>query len=160
VDLPATTGVNVDLVHAARGTLVLYVYPRTGVPGEPIPPGWMETPGAFGCTAENCAFRERRGDFGELGASVFGLSAQDFQEQCEFAQRERIPYPLLNDSGLRLAGALDLPTFEAAGLRLYRRLTLVANAGRIVKAFYPVFPPDQHAQEVIAWLSRWRSGPS
>ena len=155
ISLPATTGQNIDLADAAHGTLVLYVYPRTGIPGDPIHPGWMEIPGAFGCTAENCAFRDLRSDFGALGVRVLGLSAQDFHEQREFAQREHIPYPLLNDTGLRLAGALALPTFDAAGLRLYRRLTLVASAGRIIKAFYPVFPPDQHAQEVIAWLSQW-----
>jgi peroxiredoxin len=157
VCLPTTTGLEVDLADVSRGMLVLYVYPRTGVPGEPIPPGWMETPGAFGCTTENCAFRDRRDDFGALGTSVFGLSAQDLQEQREFAQREEIPYPLLNDSGLRLADALALPTFEAAGLCLYRRLTLVADAGRIAKVFYPVFPPDRHPYDVIAWLSQWRS---
>jgi peroxiredoxin len=152
IELASTDGGEVDLAGAAAGTLVVYVYPRTGVPGEPLPPGWMDTPGAFGCTAENCSFRDHAGQLGALGATVFGLSSQPLEEQREFAERERMPYPLLNDSGLLLAAELGLPTFDAAGMRLYRRLTFIARAGRIVKVFYPVFPPDAHAAEVLSWL--------
>jgi peroxiredoxin len=150
--LASTAGGTVDLARAAAGTLVLYVYPRTAVPGEPLPPGWDEIPGARGCTAENCAFRDHARKLAELGATVHGLSAQPLAEQAAFAERERMPYPLLNDAGLVLADELGLPTFEAGGRRLYRRLTLIARAGRIVKAFYPVFPPDAHPREVLAWL--------
>lgn len=153
VVLDSTLGEPVDLAAAAAGTLVVYVYPRTGVPGEPLPPGWKETPGAFGCTAENCAFRDHAGQLKALGADVMGLSAQPSIEQREFAEREQMPYPLLNDTGLLLADALALPTFEAAGMRLYRRLTFVARRGRIEKVFYPVFPPDEHPFEVLAWLA-------
>jgi peroxiredoxin len=152
IELPSTAGGQVDLANAAGGTLVVYVYPRTGVPGEPLPTGWMETPGAFGCTAENCSFRDHAGQLAALGATVFGLSAQPLQEQREFAERERMPYPLLNDSELVLADELGLPTFEVAGMRLYRRLTFLAREGRIAKVFYPVFPPDSHAAEVLSWL--------
>ena len=87
-----------------------------------------------------------------LGASVFGLSAQPLGEQREFAEREHLPYPLLNDSGFQLARELGLPTFESNGVRYYRRLTFIARAGRVVKVFYPVFPPQDNAGDVIAWL--------
>jgi peroxiredoxin len=112
----------------------------------------MQTPGAFGCTAENCAFRDHAGQLAALGATVVGVSAQPLAEQREFAARERMPYQLLNDSGFALAERLDLPTFELIGMRRYRRLTFVARAGRIEKVFYPVFPPDGHAAEVHSWL--------
>jgi peroxiredoxin len=152
VQLVSTAGEQVDLQQAAAGTLVAYVYPRTGVPGEPLPPGWMETPGAFGCTAENCSFRDHAGQLAALGATVFGVSSQPLAEQREFAERERMPYPLLNDSELLLGDQLGLPSFAIAGMRLYRRLTFVARERRIDKVFYPVFPPDSHAAEVLSWL--------
>jgi peroxiredoxin len=154
VRLETTAGGRIELASVAEGTLVVYLYPRTGLPGEPPPPGWMETPGAFGCTAENCAFRDHAGQLAALGARVVGVSAQPLHEQREFAAREVMPYPLLNDSGLVLAEELDLPTFRIAGMRLYRRLTFVARRGRIGKVFYPVFPPDEHASEVLSWLAK------
>lgn len=149
--LPSTAG-ELDLRAAAAGTLVLYVYPRTGRPGEPVPDGWDATPGARGCTPQSCAFRDHRAELSELGADVIGMSAQTLADHEEFAGREHIPYPLVSDPELRLAAALGLPTFEIAGMRLYRRITLVARAGRIVHAFYPVFPPDRNAADVVAWL--------
>jgi peroxiredoxin len=150
--LASTAGEPIDLAEAASGTLVLYVYPRTGTPGEPVPEGWDEIPGARGCTTENCSFRDHADDLAAQGATVHGLSAQPLDEQRAFAEREGMPYPLLSDSGLALAGELGLPTFEFQGTRLYKRLTLIARAGRIEKVFYPVFPPDTHAGEVVAWL--------
>jgi len=151
--LASTAGGSVDLAEAARGLLVLYVYPRTAAAGERIPAAWDRIPGARGCTAENCAFRDHAGELAALGAAVHGLSAQPIGEQRELAERERIPYPLLNDAGLQLARQLGLPTFEFGGRRLYRRLTLIACAGRVEKVFYPVFPPDAHPVEVVAWLA-------
>jgi peroxiredoxin len=150
--LPSTLGGELDLAEAAAGRLVLYVYPRTGVPGEPMPAGWDAIPGARGCTPQSCAFRDHAAELGALGARVVGLSAQTLPEQEEFAAREHIPYPLLADPELRLAAALGLPTFTVTDLRLYRRITLVAEAGAVVKAFYPVFPPDRNAADVVAWL--------
>jgi peroxiredoxin len=151
--LPATTGDPVDLAAVAKdGVLVVYVYPKTGVPGQPVPDGWDGIPGARGCTPQNCAFRDRAGELAGLGATVFGLSAQSLDEQRDFAGREHVPYPLLNDSEFRLAEKLRLPTFDANGVRYYRRLTFVAETGRITKVFYPVFPPQDNAAEVIAWL--------
>lgn len=157
--LASTAGPDVDLASAAATRLVLYVYPHaTGIPEQAPAPGWANIPGAIGCTAESCAFRDRENDFHALGATVMGLSAQSADEQRQFAARKSITFPLLSDEQLQLAGALGLPTFAAGGLRLYKRLTLIAEAGRIVKVFYPVFPPDLHPAEVLAWLRSRVSG--
>ena len=128
---------------------VLYVYPRSGRPGVPLLPGWDETPGARGCTPQSCAFRDL---FPELGVPVAGVSAQTLDDQREFAKRNRMPFPVVADPERRLGAALGLPTFEIAGLTLYKRITLVADEARLVKIFYPVFPPDANAGEVLAWL--------
>lgn len=153
VRLEFTSGDRIDLAHPTAGRLIVYIYPRTGVPGEPPPPGWRETPGAFGCSAENCGFRDHARQLADLGAAVVGLSAQPLAEQREFAERERIPYPLANDSRFVLADLLDLPTFEVGGMRLYRRLTLIARQGTIERVFYPIFPPGDHAAEVLSALA-------
>jgi peroxiredoxin len=151
--LPSTLGGTADLADLARGRLVAYVYPRTGAPGEPLPAGWDDIPGARGCTPQSCAYRDSLAEFERLGATVVGISAQSAAEQLEFAEREHIPFPLLSDSGLHLVEMLRLPTFEAAAMTLYRRLTVIADAGTIAKAFYPVFPPDRDAAQVLAWLA-------
>lgn len=151
--LPSSGGGTANLAELAASRLVAYVYPRTGTPGEPSPAGWDDIPGARGCTPQSCAYRDALAEFGRLGATVVGVSAQNAGEQAAFAVREQIPFPLLCDDGLELAAALCLPTFEAGGMTLYRRLTLVAEAGTIVKAFYPVFPPDRNAAEVLSWLA-------
>jgi peroxiredoxin len=156
VVLPSTLGGLLDLRDASRDLLVVYVYPRTGRPGEPLPTGWDEIPGARGCTPQSCAFRDHVSDLAAHGASVIGISAQSPAEQLEFAQREHIPYTLLSDSELRLAKTLRLPTFEVAGMTLYRRLTFIAQAARIQKVFYPVFPPERNASDVLAWLGQTR----
>ncbi len=156
--LPSTQGGAVDLAAASRGsTLVAYLYPRTGVPGKPLLEGWDDIPGARGCTPQSCAYRDSLEEFGSLGAVVIGISAQGAAEQAEFAEREHIPFPLLADPERRLAGPLGLPTFEAGGLTLYRRLTLIAEEGRVIKVFYPVFPPDRDAAEVLGWLRSRRA---
>jgi peroxiredoxin len=152
VALPATTGGRVDVAAAARELVVVYVYPRTGRPGEPSPDGWDMIAGARGCTPQSCAFRDHAADLARAGASVIGVSAQSPDDQREFAEREHIPYPLLSDERLALAVALGLPTFEVAGMTLYKRLTFIARAGRIEKVFYPVFPPDRNAADVLRWL--------
>ena len=149
--LPATTGGEVDL-GALRGRTVLYIYPRTGVPGEPLPTGWDSIPGARGCTPETCAFRDHHAELRAAGAAVLGLSAQPPAEQAEAAGRLGLPFPLLSDPELRLAAELDLPTFGVDAMVLYRRLTLVVDDGVIDHVFYPVFPPDGHAAEVLEWL--------
>jgi peroxiredoxin len=131
---------------------VIYVYPRSGRPGVPMLPGWDETPGARGCTPQSCAFRDLHGELAATGARLAGLSAQNLDDQLEFALRNRMPFPVIADPERRLGAALDLPTFEIAGITLYKRLTLVAENARVVKVFYPVFPPDANAGDVLAWL--------
>lgn len=152
LSLASCMGGSVNLAEAAHGRLVVYAYPRTGVPGEPLPAGWDDIPGARGCTPQSCAYRDSLAEFSALEADVVGISAQSPEEQREFAEREHIPFALLSDAELQLATALRLPTFEAGGMMLYKRLTLVAEAGRVVKVFYPVFPPDRNAGDVLRWL--------
>jgi peroxiredoxin len=131
---------------------VLYVYPRSGKPGVPLPAGWDETPGARGCTPQSCAFRDLHDELARTGARVAGLSVQSLDDQREFAARNHMPFPVVSDPERRLGSALGLPTFEIAGLTLYKRCTLVAEDARIVKVFYPVFPPDANAGDVLRWL--------
>ena len=132
-----------------RDFAVVYVYPQAGRPGRDLPPGWNETPGARGCPPQSCAFRDL---YPELGVPVAGLSAQPLDDQQEFAERNRMPFPVIADPELELGAALGLPTFEIAGRVLYRRLTLVSDNARIVKVFYPVFPPDANAADVLRYL--------
>ena len=136
------------------GLTVLFCYPRTGRPDEELPPGWDEIPGARGCTPETCGFRDRDQQFADLGARVLALSIQDGAYQREMAERLELPFPVLSDEGLELVGALRLPTFETSGMTLVRRITLVIVDGVIEHVFYPVFPPDTHASEVLEWLRR------
>ena len=150
--LAATDGSNVDLSKLS-GRTVVYVYPRTGVPGQPLPEGWNEIPGARGCTPQSCGFRDHFGELKRLGVvRVFGLSTQDTAYQREAVERLHLPFPVLSDERLALACALDLPTFTTSGMTLLKRMALIIDHGVISKAFYPVFPPDKNAEEVIAWL--------
>ncbi|MGE5283270.1 MAG: peroxiredoxin [Chloroflexota bacterium] len=155
ITLPSSRGGPID-VSTLGDLAVVYVYPRTGTPGEPLPTGWNDIPGARGCTPQACAYRDALADFEALGASVIGIGAQSPDEQRELAEREHIPFPLLSDADLRLRDTLRLPTFEVDGMTLYRRLTLIAETGRIAKVFYPVFPPDRDAAEVLGWLAETR----
>jgi peroxiredoxin len=150
--LPATDGRSVDLA-ALPGRTVVYCYPRTGQPGQASPDGWDAIPGARGCTPESCGFRDHYGELRARGAAVFGLSTQDTAYQLEVAERLQLPFPLLSDAELRFAKSLQLPTFEVAGMTLLKRLTLVLRDGAVEHVFYPVFPPDSHAEEVLAWLA-------
>jgi peroxiredoxin len=148
----ATGGATVDL-SAIGPRAILYIYPMTGTPGVPLVEGWDQIPGARGCTPESLGFRDHYEELTALGAQVFGLSSQDTAAQAEAAARLRLPYPLLSDSGLVLAERLRLPTFTASdGVVRYKRLTLVLDQGRIDHVFYPIFPPNEHADEVLAWL--------
>ena len=151
IRLAATNGVSVDLA-GIQGRVVIYIYPMTGRPGVALPDGWDGIPGARGCTPQSCAFRDHHSELKSLEASVFGLSAQTTDYQKEARDRLHLPFELLSDSELRLKQALGLPTFEVAGMELYKRLTLIAESGRIQKVFYPVFPPDRNADDVLAWL--------
>ena len=155
--LPATDGGAVDL-SALPGRSVVYAYPRTGRPGIANPAGWDMIPGARGCTPQSCSFRDHAAELAVLGvARIFGLSTQDTAYQREAAERLHLPFALLSDERLRLARALRLPVFETAGMTLLKRLTLVIDDGRIAHVFYPVFPPDRSAGEILAWLAGGRS---
>ena len=150
--LPATDGAEVNLAKL-RGRTVVYAYPRTGEPGKPPIDGWDAIPGARGCTPQSCGFRDHYAALKSLGvAHLFGLSTQDTDYQREAATRLHLPFVILSDADLKLTRALKLPTFTIAGMTLIKRLALVIDDGVITKVFYPVFPPDQNAKEVIAWL--------
>lgn len=153
LSLRSTQGGALDLGEMTERLIVVYVYPSTGVPGVALPDGWNEIPGARGCTPQSCAFRDHVLELAAYGATVLGISRQTWNEQKEFAQREHLPFPLLSDPEMRLSESLQLPTFRAGGKRFYRRLTFLARGRRIVKVFYPVFPPQRNAAEVLAWLA-------
>jgi peroxiredoxin len=149
--LRATTGETIRLDEPDTRT-VLFCYPRTGRPDEELPPGWNAIPGARGCTPEACGFRDAHQQFAELGVRVLALSTQDPAYQREMADRLHLPFPVLSDERLELTRELGLPTFETSGMTLLKRLTLVIDDGRIEHVFYPVFPPDAHAAQVLDWL--------
>jgi peroxiredoxin len=150
--LEATDGSQVDL-SSLSGRTVVYIYPRTGVPGQASPQGWDQIPGARGCTPQSCGFRDHFAELQRLGvARVFGLSTQDSAYQREAVERLHLPFAVLSDERLELARAIKLPTFKVAGMTLLKRMALVIDAGIITKVFYPVFPPDKNADEVIGWL--------
>ena len=154
--LPATDGGMVDL-STLPGRSVVYIYPRTGRPDQPLPTGWDEIPGARGCTPQSCAYRHRSAELAALGTRVFGLSTQDTDYQQEAAARLHLPFPLLSDERLQLATALALPIFQVDGMTLIKRLTLVIDDGAIETVFYPVFPPDADAVNVVEWLRGHRA---
>src|SRR5262245_5712493 len=152
VPLAATDGSRVDL-SKLKGRTVVYIYPRTGVPGQSPPDGWDAIPGARGCTPQSCSFRDHFAELKELGvAQLYGLSTQDSDYQREAVERLHLPFAVLSDQALELARAINLPTFTVAGMTLHKRMALVIEDGVIVKVFYPVFPPDKNAEEVVAWL--------
>ena len=152
ITLPGTDGQGHD-ISKLRGTVVVFVYPKTGRPGAALPDGWDEIPGARGCTPQVCSFRDLSHDLADLGVGgVFGLSTQDTTYQAEAAERLRLPFPLLSDENLVLADELNLPRMRVDGMRLLKRMALVIEDGRIAKVFYPVFPPDRNAADVLDWL--------
>jgi peroxiredoxin len=150
--LPATDGSAVDLAGLAGRTIV-YVYPRTGRPGQPLPDGWDAIPGARGCTPQSCSFRDHFAELQQLGVShLYGMSTQDSGYQREAAERLHLPFAILSDTDLQFTRAFGLPTFVVEGMTLQKRMVLVIDDGVVAKVFYPVFPPDQSAAVVAAWL--------
>jgi peroxiredoxin len=154
VKLRSTKDRWVDLSAEPGSRIVVYAYPRTGRPNTPSPEGWDSIPGARGCTPETCGFRDHHRELRKLGAEVFGLSTQDTEYQKEMVARLDVPFEVLSDENLGLTRALRLPTFEFEGATLIKRLTLVISRKRIERVFYPVFPPDEHAMEVVLWLRK------
>ena len=149
--LPSTAGRQVDLSRFA-GIVVVYCYPMTSRPGVPLPESWDGIPGARGCTPQACSFRDHHREIQHLGADLFGVSTQTTDYQREAAERLRLPFELLSDAELKFSSALKLPTFQADGMMLIKRLTLVARDGVVEKVFYPVFPPARNVDDVITWL--------
>jgi peroxiredoxin len=152
IALAATDGAQVNL-SKLDGRTIVYVYPRTGRPGQALPTDWNAIPGARGCTPQSCGFRDHFAELKRLGvAALYGLSTQDSAYQREAAERLHLPFAILSDEGLKLARAMRLPTFEVDGMTLIKRMAWVIDNGAMTKAFYPVFPPDQSADEVLRWL--------
>lgn len=154
--LQSTQGSSVNFTDLS-GRWVIYVYPMTGRPDVPLPDGWDGIPGARGCTPQSCSFRDHYAELKALNTGVIGLSTQTTEDQREVRDRLHLPFQLLSDSTLQLKSTMQLPTFTVAGMELYKRLTLIAHEGRIEKIFYPVFPPDQNADEVLIWLTKLSS---
>lgn len=153
ISLPSTAGQNFSFdIHSNPKKLVIYVYPPTGQPDVALPDGWDEIPGARGCTPQACDFSDHHQQFERLNTQVFGLSTQTTEYQFELKNRLHLAFDLLSDSDFQLKKALNLPTFQAGKLVLYKRLTLIAQENIIKKVFYPVFPPNQHASQVLDWL--------
>jgi peroxiredoxin len=157
VTLPSTAGWTVNPA-AIPGWLVIYCYPMTGRPDRALPDGWDQIPGARGCTPQSCAFRDHYRELQALNAQVFGLSTQTTEYQREAAELLHLPFELVSDVSLTFAYALRLPTFEVEGMRLLKRVTLIAKDRKIVKHFYPVFPPDRNIDDVLAWLRTNEAG--
>lgn len=150
--LPSTGGRTVDLSTLGTPRSVIYCYPRTGVPGEPLPEGWDMIPGARGCTPQSCGFRDLVEEFKKLRVDVFGFSTQSTEYQQEAVARLHLPFEILSDGEFRACDALRLPMFEVQGMRLVKRLTLIVRDGRIEHVMYPVFPPNECAEETLGWL--------
>ena len=151
VSLEATNGTTVNLAEI-QGRVVVYCYPMTGQPNVALPDGWDEIPGARGCTPQSCSFRDHYQELQALGAGVFGLSVQPTEYQQEMVKRLHLPFPVLSDKSDRFQQALRMPTFEAAGMTLLKRVTLIANNGVIEAVHYPIFPSDSDAPWVIEYL--------
>jgi len=150
--LTSTAGPTVSLARLP-GRTVLFAYPLTGRPGSPLPEGWDDIPGARGCTPQSCAFRDLHGELRSAGArEIYGISTQSTVYQQEAAERLHLPFPLLSDAGLEFGRAINLPMMTVADQFLLKRLALIADAGVVTTVFYPVFPPDRNASDVLAWL--------
>jgi peroxiredoxin len=152
VSLHSTSGRLVCLSELPALVTVIYAYPMTGVPGKPLPENWDAIPGARGCTPQACNFRDHNQEFRKIGAEVFGLSTQTSEYQREMAERLHLPFEVLSDAAFQLCDALRLPTFVVSGMRLLKRLTMVVGDGRIKHVFYPVFPTNESADQVLQWL--------
>jgi peroxiredoxin len=154
IALAATDGAEVRLAKL-EGRTVVYVYPRTGRPGQALPTGWDAIPGARGCTPQSCGFRDHFAELKQLGVgALYGLSTQDTTYQREAAERLHLPFAILSDADLKLTRAMRLPTFTVDGMTLIKRMAWVIDDGIVSQVFYPVFPPDRSASEVIGWLKR------
>jgi peroxiredoxin len=152
IALISTDSLKID-VSKLHDPVVLYCYPRTGLPDKDPPTGWNQIPGARGCTPQCLGYRESYDIFKKLGIQVFGFSVQSTEYQMEAANRLNLPFPLLSDSEFQVTNQLNLPTFEIASMRVIKRLTMLILNGKIIKVFYPIFPPDKDAETVLKWVN-------
>ncbi|MCP3973832.1 MAG: redoxin family protein [bacterium] len=152
MELAATTGGTIDVAEVGAPWAVLYVYPMTGRPDRDLPADWEMIPGARGCTPQTCSFRDHQAELSDLGAEIYGISVQSTEYQAEMVERLHVEFPVLADPAMKLGRALDLPTMEAGGMTLYKRLTMIVRGGRVEHVMYPVFPPDRNAADVVEWL--------
>lgn len=153
IKLCATSGAKIDLT-AFGGTIVLFAYPMTGEPCKALPTDWISIPGAAGCTLESCGFRDHYDELTELGCRVFGLSTQQREVQAEAKERLGLQFDILSDYDMEFTRSLNLPTMSPDGITMIRRITLICTEGVISHVFYPIFPPDTHADEVVAWIQQ------
>ena len=153
ISLLATNGCLLNTLEISQHKAIFYFYPRTGIPGKNPPLGWNEIPGARGCTPQTCEYRNNFEKFRTQGLQIYGISTQTTEYQKEAVQRLELPFSLLSDEKLKLTNAIKLPTLEVNGVILIKRLTLIVERGKIIKVFYPVFPPDKNAQEVLRFLN-------
>jgi peroxiredoxin len=152
IKLSTTNNSQVDF-SSISGRIVIYLYPMTGRPDTALPGGWDEIPGARGCTPQSCSFRDHYSELKASNTSVYGLSTQNTDYQKEAANRLHLPFPLVSDNNLEFITSLNIPTIRVEGMLLSKRVTLIANDGIIEKVFYPVFPPNENANEVVAYLN-------
>ena len=161
LSLPASDGTVVQLDQVSDARWLIFVYPTTGIPGQDLPLGWDQIPGARGCTPEACGFRDNFADLLDAGLdAIYGLSSQQSRYQHELVERLRLPYPMLSDRTFALEKSLGLPTFEVGASTFYKRLTMVIRKTTIEHVFYPIFPPNEHARDVLAWIQDHTSGVS
>lgn len=153
IALQATNGNKIDLSQV-EGRFVVYCYPRTGTPNTSLPVGWDQIPGARGCTPQSCAYRDQHQELKALGTEIFGLSVQTTEYQTEMVNRLHLPFPVLSDQHFEFQRALNLPTFEVAGMTLLKRLTLIVEDGVVEAVHYPVFPSDSDPAWVLDRLQR------
>ena len=152
--LNSTDDTNVSLSNL-KGITVIYVYPMTGVPGKELPEGWDEIPGARGCTPQSCSFRDNFSKLKKLGVNnIFGLSTQSTEYQKELATRLHLPYPILSDEKLEFSKKLKLPMFKVLKMNLLKRITLILKDNKIIKYFYPIFPPTKNIEDVINFFEK------
>lgn len=154
IALHSTKGRMVNLAEPVHERIILYIYPRTGAPGSTVPSTWDDIPGARGCTPQSCSMRDHYREAKALGAEIYGFSTQTTEYQKEVVERLHLPFEILSDADFKFSHALNLPNFTFEGVTLDKRVTLVIKDGRIEKVFYPVFPPDKHGEQIVAWLKR------
>lgn len=151
VILLSTSGKPVNLSYI-QGQAVFFCYPMTGQPGVELPSGWDSIPGARGCTPQSCSFRDRYRELQTLDTQVYGISTQKSSTQLEAVERLHLPYELLSDADFQLTTSLQLPTFKVEHQRFIKRLTMIVRDSKIVKVFYPIFPPERNVIDVVEWL--------